>query len=177
METGNLYYGWPEPIVPAQVLSNSGVSTVPQQYIRPPSERPSNGNINDPNLTVPVIDLSSFDDTCPDEHGQVVVAEVGHACRNWGFFHVVNHGVDIDVVKSMRGAWRDFFDLPMEEKKAFANSPMTYEGYGSRLGVEKGAILDWCDYYFLNLLPTDAKNLERWPKVPGNLRYVVYRCS
>ncbi|GJM88209.1 hypothetical protein PR202_ga04243 [Eleusine coracana subsp. coracana] len=176
METTDLHgYGWPEPIVPVQVLSNSGVSTVPQQYIRPPSEQPIIGSTNDTILTIPIIDLSGFDDTTtPDERRrQVVVAEVGDACRNWGFFHVVNHGVDIDVVKHIRGAWRDFFDLPMEEKKAFANSPVTYEGYGSRLGVEKGAILDWSDYYFLNLVPNDAKNLEKWPKVPCNLREVT----
>ncbi|GJN13998.1 hypothetical protein PR202_gb00768 [Eleusine coracana subsp. coracana] len=61
----------------------------------------------------------------------------------------------------------------MEEKKAFANSPVTYEGYGSRLGVEKGAILDWSDYYFLHLVPSDAKNLDKWPMVPCNLREVT----
>jgi isopenicillin N synthase-like dioxygenase len=70
----------------------------------------------------------------------------------------------------MRDAWREFFDLPMEEKKLYANSPVTYEGYGSRLGVEKGATLDWSDYYYLNLLPNDMKNLEKWPEMPHHLR-------
>ena len=82
----------------------------------------------------------------------------------------MNHGVGIDSVKRMREAWRVFFDLPMEEKKLYANSPVTYEGYGSRLGVEKGATLDWSDYYFLNLLPNDMKNLEKWPEMPRHLR-------
>ncbi|TVU01333.1 hypothetical protein EJB05_53203, partial [Eragrostis curvula] len=177
METTDLH-GWPEPVVPVQILSNSSMQTVPQQYMKPPSERPDMGiisGINDPNLRIPVIDLDGFDDI--PEHRQVVLAAVGDACRNWGFFHVVNHGVDIDAVKRMRGAWREFFDLPMEEKKVYANSPATYEGYGSRLGVEKGAILDWNDYYFLNLLPSDAKNLEKWPKLPCNLREATEKYS
>lgn len=170
MATINLH-GWPEPIVPVQVLSNSGMHTVPQQYIKPPSERPSGSmtSTNDPNLSIPIIDLSGFSDI--PGHRQVVLEAVGDACRNWGFFQVVNHGVDIEAVKKMRGTWREFFDLPMEEKKLYANSPVTYEGYGSRLGVEKGAILDWNDYYFLNLLPSNMNNLEKWPKMPCHLRY------
>ncbi|GJN13999.1 hypothetical protein PR202_gb00769 [Eleusine coracana subsp. coracana] len=63
METTDLHgYGWLEPIVPVQVLSNSGVSTVPQQYIRPPSEQPIIVSTNDTNLTIPIIDLCGFDD-------------------------------------------------------------------------------------------------------------------
>nr|KYP50507.1 Leucoanthocyanidin dioxygenase [Cajanus cajan] len=52
-----------------------------------------------------------------------------------------------------RETWRQFFHLPMDVKQQYANSPKTYEGYGSRLGVEKGAILDWSDYYYLHYLP------------------------
>ncbi|KAL6905971.1 hypothetical protein ACP4OV_003572 [Aristida adscensionis] len=175
-ETTNLH-GWPEPIVPVQILSKSSMRTVPQQYIKPPSERPT-GSItctNDPNISIPIIDLAGY--YVDSQHRQAVLEAVGDACRNWGFFQVVNHGVDIDAVERMRGAWREFFDLPMDEKKMYANSPVTYEGYGSRLGVEKGAILDWNDYYFLNLLPTDMKNLEKWPKMPSNLREVTEKYS
>ncbi|CAN6339300.1 unnamed protein product [Urochloa humidicola] len=176
MAAFSIHAGWPEPIVQVQTLSNSGVCTVPQQYIKPPSERPncSVTTMNDPSHSIPIIDLACF-----SQHGQVVLEAVGDACKNWGFFQVVNHGVDIDAVKRMRGAWREFFDLPMEEKSLYANSPETYEGYGSRLGVEKGVILDWSDYYFLNLLPSDLKNLEKWPKMPCHLREVTekYTCQ
>ncbi|KAL6870566.1 hypothetical protein ACP4OV_014414 [Aristida adscensionis] len=174
METTNLNNGWPEPVVPVQFLSNSGIRTLPQKYIKPPSERP-NGSItsttNDPNLSIPIIDLAGYVDM--PKYRQAVLEAIGDACKNWGFFQVVNHGVDIDAVKRMRGAWTEFFDLPMDEKKVYANSPATYEGYGSRLGVEEGAILDWSDYYFLNLLPTNMRNLEKWPKMPCNLREVT----
>ena len=161
---------WLEPIVPVQMLSNSGVPTVPQQYIKPPFERPCGSitRMNCPDLSIPIIDLACFSDI--PEHRKAVLEAIGEACKNWGFFQVVNHGVGIDSVKRMREAWREFFDLPMEEKKLYANSPVTYEGYGSRLGVEKGATLDWSDYYFLNLLPNDMKNLEKWPEMPRHLR-------
>jgi len=124
--------------------------------------------MNCSDLSIPIIDLACFSDI--PEHHKAMLEAIGDACKNWGFFQVVNHGVGIDSVKRMREAWREFFDLPMEEKKLYANSPVTYEGYGSRLGVEKGATLDWSDYYFLNLLPNDMKNLEKWPEMPHHLR-------
>ncbi|KQJ92652.1 probable 2-oxoglutarate-dependent dioxygenase ANS [Brachypodium distachyon] len=158
---------WPETIVPVQTLSNAGMRTLPQQYIKPPSERPS-GSTNEPKLSIPVIDLASFSNV-PDHH-QAMLKAMAHACKDWGFFQIVNHDVDMDVVKRVRGAWREFFDLPMEEKKVYANLPVTYEGYGSRLGVEKGAILDWSDYYFLYVFPSDVRNLDKWPKIPTDLR-------
>lgn len=43
---------------------------------------------------------------------------------------------------------------------------MTYEGYGSRLGVEKGAVLDWGDYFYLNILPTCVRDPTKWPTRP-----------
>lgn len=179
---------WPEPIVPVQTLSNSGVRTVPQRYIKPPSERP-NGTASmnccdddDVVASIPIVDLARRfsssagggipdDDEHRDRRAAAALEAVGDACKNWGFFQVVNHGVGVDSVERMRGAWREFFDLPMEEKELYANSPATYEGYGSRLGVEKDAPLDWGDYYYLNLLPDDTKNLDKWPEMPRQLRY------
>ncbi|PKI39553.1 hypothetical protein CRG98_040023 [Punica granatum] len=72
-----------------------------------------------------------------------------------------------------REVWREFFHLPMELKQAYANSPKTYEGYGSRLGVEKGAILDWSDYYFLHYLPLCLKDYNKWPALPASCREVI----
>ncbi|PSS33315.1 Codeine O-demethylase [Actinidia chinensis var. chinensis] len=72
-----------------------------------------------------------------------------------------------------RDVWREFFYLPMEIKQVYANSPKTYEGYGSRLGVQKGAILDWSDYYYLHYLPGTLKDHKKWPEMPPSLRSVV----
>ncbi|MCI01793.1 flavonol synthase/flavanone 3-hydroxylase-like, partial [Trifolium medium] len=58
--------------------------------------------------------------------------------------------------------------MPMEMKQQYANSPTTYEGYGSRLGVEKGAILDWSDYYFMHYLPSSVKDYNKWPASPSS---------
>ena len=75
-----------------------------------------------------------------------------------------------ELMKSIRQLWRDFFHLPLEAKQVYANSPATYEGYGSRLGVEKGAKLDWSDYFFLNYLPESARDENKWPTTPESCR-------
>ncbi|KAJ3699508.1 hypothetical protein LUZ61_003213 [Rhynchospora tenuis] len=153
---------WPEPIVPVQSLSESGARTIPARYIKPPNERPSPTTISNFHASIPVIDMSA-----DPEH---VAQTVGSACREWGFFQVVNHGVDPKLMRCARDTWRGFFHEPMEIKQQYANSPKTYEGYGSRLGIEKGALLDWGDYYFLHVRPPSLMNQEKWPALPNSLR-------
>jgi isopenicillin N synthase-like dioxygenase len=74
-------------------------------------------------------------------------------------------------MKRTSEVWREFFNLPEEVKQEYANTPATYEGYGSRLGVEKGAILDWSDYFFLNYMPVSLRNQNKWPATPASCRY------
>ena len=161
---------WPEPIVRVQSLSDSGVAVIPDQYIKPSMERPE-GFSENTQTNIPVIDLEGLFD---DQHGLMlnssIIELIYQACREWGFFQVVNHGVSPDLMDQAREVWRDFFNLPMEMKQVYANSPKTYEGYGSRLGVEKGAILDWSDYYFLHYRPSSLKDHNKWPSPPLALR-------
>ncbi|XP_055828445.1 jasmonate-induced oxygenase 2-like isoform X2 [Solanum dulcamara] len=156
---------WPEPIVRVQSLSDSGISTIPTKYVKPPNERPSLSKINDVNI--PTIDLE----------GNNNYEEISEACRDWGFFQVVNHGLPPELMEEAQQVWREFFHQPMDVKQSYANTPKTYEGYGSRLGVEKGAILDWSDYYFLHYLPGYLKDHNKWPALPLSLRKVMEEYS
>lgn len=155
---------WPEPIVPVQSLSVNGARTIPDAYVKPPGARPSTLVAS---ADIPLIDLGGLHDK--NLRGPIQ-ARVSDACREWGFFQVVNHGVRPELMDRARGAWREFFHAPMEAKRAYANSPATYEGYGSRLGVERGAALDWSDYYFLHYLPCNLRDFNKWPHVPHDLR-------
>ncbi|XP_044507642.1 jasmonate-induced oxygenase 2-like [Mangifera indica] len=163
---------WPEPIVRVQSLSESGLNKVPERYIKPSNERPSfSSNIND-NVNIPVIDLAGL---FQDDQNVVaqILSQLSTACREWGFFQILNHGVRPELMDQARETWRQFFHAPMELKQAYANSPKTYEGYGSRLGVQKGAILDWSDYYFLHYRPPNLKDYNKWPAYPPSHREVI----
>ncbi|KAK4802173.1 hypothetical protein SAY86_000376 [Trapa natans] len=162
----NLQSSWPEPIVRVQALSESGISSIPERYIKPPSDRPENQrSLPIPGAAnLPVIDLLAAEGKAEE------ASALGEACREWGFFQVVNHGVSPELMRAAREGWREFFHLPMEAKQSYANSPCTYEGYGSRLGVQKGAVLDWSDYFFLHYLPPTLRDEAKWPSFPPHFR-------
>ncbi|KAL7184288.1 hypothetical protein ACSBR2_026442 [Camellia fascicularis] len=160
---------WPEPVIRVQSLSN--MAAIPNRYIKPPRDRPAINSIQN-DVNIPLIDLQGVfgDDSALTE---TILSQVSEACHDWGFFQVVNHGVSPLLMDHAREVWRRFFHLPMEEKQVYANSPKTYEGYGSRLGIQEGAILDWSDYYFLHYLPMLLKDHEKWPALPSSLREVM----
>lgn len=162
--------GWPEPIISVQSVSDSGTNTIPERYIKAPESRPLLGHITNDGADIPVVDLSGMND---EKLRDTTLRHVSEACREWGFFQIVNHGVRPELMDRARQLWRDFFHQPMEVKQAYANSPKTYEGYGSRVGVEKGAILDWGDYYYLHYLPCNMRDLNKWPALPNSLRDVI----
>ncbi|CAN1303605.1 Jasmonate-induced oxygenase 2 [Linum perenne] len=157
-------HGWPEPITRVQSLSESGIRNIPDRYIRPPSHRPSL-TLNPPAANIPVIDLAAL--------RLETMKRLSTACKDWGFFQVVNHGVDRELMRKIREIWREFFNLPIGTKQMYANDPVSYEGYGSRLGIEKGAILDWSDYFFLHYLPARIRNPTKWPQFPDSCRELV----
>ncbi|XP_038980891.1 probable 2-oxoglutarate-dependent dioxygenase At3g111800 isoform X2 [Phoenix dactylifera] len=160
---------WPEPVVPVQALSESGAAVIPERYVKPASERPSLNSTADKIIVgIPTIDLGGLAEGTAE--CRATMRAISDACRDWGFFQVVNHGVSHELMERIQEVWRGFFYLPMEAKTAYANTPLTYEGYGSRVGVEKGAILDWGDYYFLQYLPQSAKNYDKWPSMPISIR-------
>ncbi|XP_058074993.1 jasmonate-induced oxygenase 4-like [Magnolia sinica] len=163
---------WPEPIVRVQSLSESGTRAIPNSYIKPPSERPSLDCVDQTSdINIPAIDLGGlYGNAGEREKTSQIVAD---ACREWGFFQVVNHGVSVELMERIKGAWRDFFHLPLEMKETYSNSPKTYEGYGSRLGVDKTTVLDWGDYFFLNLVPYSIRNMDKWPTFPASLRAII----
>ena len=176
---------WPEPVTRVQALANSGINTIPERYIKPKSQRatifPSKSKPTSKtdahnysihthhDINIPVIDLQHL---FGDDHNlrEETLRRVSEACREYGFFQLVNHGVSHELMKSVRKVWREFFNLPSEIKEEYANLPDTYEGYGSCLGVNKGAILDWSDYFFLHYMPASLSNPTKWPVLPQSCR-------
>lgn len=73
---------------------------------------------------IPVIDLGPFARGSPEVRRRVAAA-VDEACRNIGFFYVVNHGVPQPLIDRAFAEAKRFFDLPAEEKARIAieNSP------------------------------------------------------
>jgi len=69
-------------------------------------------------LSVPVIDISPLiSKSSTEQEKQDVVNDVGNACKDWGFFYVKNHGVDLELVKQTTDLGLKFFKMPKEFKQ------------------------------------------------------------
>ncbi|KAF9591932.1 hypothetical protein IFM89_010290, partial [Coptis chinensis] len=72
---------------------------------------------------IPVIDLSPLNNSELSNDQQLIgslVSEIGNACKDWGFFQVINHGVHSDLQKRIELVARKFFGLSTEEKRKVA---------------------------------------------------------
>ncbi|GER39246.1 2-oxoglutarate (2OG) and Fe(II)-dependent oxygenase superfamily protein [Striga asiatica] len=146
---------------------------VPPQYVQPVEARPRHTPEANKNCieAPPIIDLCSLDS----------VGELGNACKQWGAFHVVNHGIPAKLLDEMRRLGCSFFeDCTMDQKLRFAcnpNSPAS-EGYGSRMLVESNdTVLDWRDYFDHHSLPLSRRDPSKWPSFSSNYREVVAEYS
>ncbi|XP_028548361.1 gibberellin 20 oxidase 2-like, partial [Dendrobium catenatum] len=94
------------------------------------------------NLEVPVIDLSGF------LHGDEAAArraakQVEAACREHGFFQVINHGVDAEIYAAAMNAINGLFDLPFEKKMEAGQGKGRVDGYAVAHSDRFLALLPW----------------------------------
>ncbi|KAK7305589.1 hypothetical protein VNO77_43495 [Canavalia gladiata] len=171
--------------VRVQSLSQSGLPRVPPEYIQPPQNRPVRDNPPDHDLSIPVINLFGFDPNQRDSTRETIA----RACREWGAFHVTNHGVPTTLLDAVRRVGRTFFnECPMSEKLRYACTAgsAASEGYGSKMLVSSEQqqrndavveVLDWRDYFDHHTLPLSRRNPNRWPDFPSDYRETVVRYS
>ncbi|KAJ1385024.1 Oxoglutarate/iron-dependent dioxygenase [Sesbania bispinosa] len=149
-----------------KVLS-SGVqySSLPDSYIRPESERPRLSEVTQCE-DVPIIDLGSQNRT-------QIVHQIGDACKSYGFFQVINHGVPLEAVKEMAEVAFEFFKLPVEEKlKLYSDDPSKTMRLSTSFNVNKEAVHNWRDYLRLHCYPLD-KYVPEWPSTPSSFKEIV----
>ncbi|PON88066.1 Gibberellin-20 oxidase [Trema orientale] len=114
-------------------------SNIPQQFIWPDEEKPC---ANAPELQVPLINLGGFlsgDPAAAMEASRLV----GEACRKHGFFLVVNHGVDSQLVADAHRYMDDFFELPLSEKQRAQRKAGEHCGYSSSFTGRFSSKLPW----------------------------------
>ncbi|KAE9604069.1 hypothetical protein Lal_00002409 [Lupinus albus] len=148
-------------------MLSSGIrySTLPKNYIRPESERPRLSEVSECQ-NVPVIDLGS--------HNRIqILQQIGDACKCYGFFQVINHGVPLEIVKEMEEVAYEFFKLPMEEKlKLYSDDPSRTMRLSTSFNVNKETVHNWRDYLRLHCYPLD-KYVSEWPSNPPTFKEIV----
>ncbi|KAH9783373.1 protein DOWNY MILDEW RESISTANCE 6 [Citrus sinensis] len=146
-----------------KVLS-SGIryTNLPESYVRPESERPNLSEVSECE-NVPVIDLA-----CDDR--SLIVQQVAYACKNYGFFQVINHKLPLEAVERVLEVVKEFFNRPVEEKlKLHSDDPSKTMRLSTSFNVNKEKVHNWRDYLRLHCYPLD-KYVPEWPSNPSTFK-------
>jgi isopenicillin N synthase-like dioxygenase len=128
---------------------------------------------------LPILDLSSWREGDPASLTRSA-AEAGAACRDVGFFYVVNHSVDGRLIAGAFDQSRRFFALPLAERQALAietiggnrgSSGMLHEA----LDPGRGPDMKEAFNVGLEIAPDDPdllsgqpfRSLNAWPSLPN----------
>lgn len=96
-------------------------------FIQAVEHRPKPHSIEAQNI--PLIDLSPLNSEADAASLSALAAEIGGACRDWGFFQVINHGVPPECREKVELASRKFFGLPETEKMSVSRDAANPFGY------------------------------------------------
>ncbi|RZC52483.1 hypothetical protein C5167_020907 [Papaver somniferum] len=156
-----------------QELRKFQPKTIPKRYVRDVAERPTLANTpTSVPMQIPVIDLSKLDENNTEE-----LPKLAASCEEWGFFQVVNHGIDTDLLRAIEEVAMEFFMLPLEEKNKYPMLPGTVQGYGHAFVFSEDQNLDWCNMLALGVEPFWIRNPKLWPTNPAKFSEALEKYS
>jgi isopenicillin N synthase-like dioxygenase len=144
-----------------QELTKLGITKVPEQYLQLNQDLVLVSNT--PQL--PIIDLGKL--LCEDAHE---LEKLDKTCKEWGFFQLINHGVDPLLVENVKIGTEEFFNLTMEEKKKFWQTTEDMEGFGQVYVALEEDKLRWGDMFFVKTLPLHRRHPRLIPFIPQPFR-------
>ncbi|MBW4597309.1 MAG: isopenicillin N synthase family oxygenase [Brasilonema angustatum HA4187-MV1] len=85
--------------------------------------------VNEEFSQFPIIDISALVSGTDERY--IVASQIGEACREWGFFYIVGHGVDENLQQRLEELSRQFFaqDLETKLKMRMALGGKAWRGY------------------------------------------------
>jgi isopenicillin N synthase-like dioxygenase len=138
------------------------------------------GSIGDmsSSMTLPIIDISPYLKTNFDPLERAnTAAALDRACRDFGFFYVIGHGVPEQMRREMLQLSRQFFALPSAEKEQILISKSMdgvrgYERLGENITMGKRDVLEGLDIYreFRNPSNQMLQGAQLWPDRPASLK-------
>ncbi|KAM3354455.1 hypothetical protein ACQJBY_025249 [Aegilops geniculata] len=149
-------------------------TVIPDRYARSDEVRDGVVVGDDESYELPVVDMARL---LHPEFLEAEIANLGSACRDWGFFQLTNHGVDETVVQDMKDNTLQFFGLPLEKKKAVAIQANGFEGFGHHYNRASSEKLDWAESLILVTQQHEQRNIEFWPADPSTFRDALDKYS
>jgi isopenicillin N synthase-like dioxygenase len=117
---------------------------------------------NSRDVSVPVIGISDLDN---NDRG---LAELDAACRNWGFFQAIDHGIDESLITRVHEQMKAFFALPKDIKAQIMRTQSNVWGYYDKELTKNTR--DWKEIFDVGpeeLEGPVAGAMPQWPALAG----------
>ncbi|WJX63276.1 hypothetical protein P8452_48186 [Trifolium repens] len=159
-------------LVPSvQELAKEPLTYVPERYVLPDQDTVVLSNTTSL-PQIPVIDLGKLLSQDLNLKGHEL-EKLHYACKEWGFFQLVHHGVSTSLMENMKRCAKSLFELSMEEKKKLWQIEGDLEGFGQAFVYSEKQKLDWADAFFLNTLPPHKRKPHIYNQIPQTFREIV----
>ncbi|WRX27232.1 Oxoglutarate/iron-dependent dioxygenase - like 10 [Theobroma cacao] len=145
------------PVPSVQEVAKEALGRVPQRYQRPDQDPPFTSIDTCSPQQVPVIDMLKL--LSGDHFMDVELEKLHYACKEWGFFQLINHGVSKSLVDKVKKGIQGLFNLPMEEKKKLWQREGDLEGFGQAFVVSEEQKLDWGDIDDIEAYSAELRDL------------------
>ncbi|PHT98629.1 hypothetical protein BC332_32420 [Capsicum chinense] len=124
---------------------------------------------DDDDSLIPIIDFSLLSSEDPHQHSKAI-QDLGRACQHWGFFMLVNHGIEESLTEELIGVTNEFFLMPEEDKwKYKGENVFDPIKYGTSFNYTSNETnFYWRDFLKLSLHPQFHS-----PDQPNNFREVL----
>ncbi|XP_026394386.1 protein DMR6-LIKE OXYGENASE 2-like [Papaver somniferum] len=159
-------------------------------FVQPLEHRPKPNNSAEIVEGIPVIDLfqltQNYQSSGSIDAQTEIVSKIGNACRDWGFFQVINHGVPCELQQRVDATVKKFFDLSPEERRKVKRDETNPLGYYDTEHTKN--VRDWKEVFDFTVidpmvLPAAScqvhdQNYElhelrnQWPTYPPEFREV-----
>jgi hypothetical protein len=151
-------------------LADAGVTKIPRIFIhdRQHNDSGRGSSSSDPKFSIPIIDFEGID----KDAGQraKIVKEIQDACEKWGFFQVVNHGIEVTLLDEMIDGVRRFHEQDYGVKKEFYTRDVTKSvTYNTNFDLYQAGAATWRDTIYCATAPSPPKPEE----LPQVCRFVV----
>eukprot|EP01038_Epipyxis_sp_PR26KG_P010876 gene10876-14595_t len=94
----------------------------------------------------PIIDIYPLLHNISYSMKRSTLDEIGIATTRWGFFHIINHGINETFIDEVIDQMKTFFKLPLEEKKLVERTESNSRGYTNqeytKQRLDKKEVLD-----------------------------------
>ncbi|KAL3693574.1 hypothetical protein R1sor_007225 [Riccia sorocarpa] len=127
-------------------------------------------------VEVPVIDFAGLEGD--QEQRKSVCWQVAEACQTWGFFQIMNHGINPELMKRAKQVSKEFFYLPDEEKTRIKVVPGNIRGWShskftGATGDSKLIKPDTVEHLVLTQFPDNEESASRYPLNPPFYRATI----